>query len=208
MKVTELLGEWPDHPLLLQISLLSNRLLSFSSATPLMRLMVGAELLSEKVTEWNKYAHKGVAMTEEGRQLGTLCGRWRKEELRGWSELSSTRLGEWNMRVGSDWWVRMYQLLVLKGDDDENGNAEGAAENEDGKRTASLGTKQEVADWDDEELTWLLNLLKDFIESGKVGDFPARHSLLSSFSAHIFSRAALGDYSEKTRYIWPLSGSY
>ena len=159
--------------------------------------MAGTELLLQKIKEWGKYAHKGVTMSNEGERLTELCGRWRKEELEGWSRLIIAKDFEWSRRVASQMWFRMYKLLVLR---EGGGEQRGKEEMEGGEERE--GEREEGGRWDDEELTWLFEFLSEFIEGAKVGDFPVRHSMLAMFGYHLYSKGvASQDLRERFFFI-------
>ena len=147
-----------------------------------MKLMTGAELLLQKLKEWDKYAHREIKMAQETKTAEELCLRWRREELEGWGRLSQAKREQWGRKVAAQWWFRLYQILVLR--------AGAEAQDEEGEellkeKEGEEGLKEK---WEDEELTWLFQLLTEFIENGKIGDFPVRHTLLGVFAAHLFCR--------------------
>ena len=121
-------------------------------------------------------------MEKQTKSAEELCLRWRREELEGWGRLSKSKREGWERRVAAQWWFRLYQILVLR-----VGAKEGEEEEEDVLLKGKEG--EEMKDkWEDEELTWLVQLLTEFIENGKIGDFPVRHALLGLFAAHLFCR--------------------
>lgn len=52
--------------------------------TPLMKALTGVELLLRACHEWDRNAHKGVAMKEGLQELTEVVLRWRRMELLCW----------------------------------------------------------------------------------------------------------------------------
>ena len=63
-RVQALLREFPDHAILEQLLLVSQRLLSLPLDSPLGRLLAGLELLHRKALEWESYAAKHVSVCD------------------------------------------------------------------------------------------------------------------------------------------------
>ena len=160
-----------DHPLLLQMQALIDRMVSAPAASyPFKCLMTGCELLLLKVTEWGVYAHRGVALasSDEVSKLQTLCSGWRQQELESWSSFIQSKEDAWNRDVAVRLWYRMYRLLILRRNDDVDAPPN-LCEGE-------FSTER------------LYQFLCEFIESAPIGDFPIRHSLLGTFGRHLFCR--------------------
>lgn len=58
----ELLQEWPENPILLQILNISKRILKFSISSPLMKIVSGLEILLKKAQEWESFASKKISL--------------------------------------------------------------------------------------------------------------------------------------------------
>lgn len=83
-RVSALLEEWDDNPLLLQLRAIAARLQDMGSGTQLKVLMTGLELLLARAQVWEDGAAKHVKLANELDTLSALALRWRKMELQGW----------------------------------------------------------------------------------------------------------------------------
>eukprot|EP00850_Spirogloea_muscicola_P001040 SM000004S14910 [mRNA] locus=s4:133208:176671:- [translate_table: standard] len=83
-RVGSLLDEWPEHPILMQLVAISERVLGLTSNAPLMKALVGLELLVEKAQLWEVNAAKFVSLAAELDEVSCIIMRWRKLELASW----------------------------------------------------------------------------------------------------------------------------
>ncbi|KAI8815825.1 uncharacterized protein EV422DRAFT_572412 [Fimicolochytrium jonesii] len=86
-RVGELLSQWPEHAVLGQISALCERIVSFSVAAPVMKLLTGLEILLQKCQDWEAYASRDVSLKVHMDAIVLLIVQWRKLELKSWREL-------------------------------------------------------------------------------------------------------------------------
>lgn len=90
-----LLAEWPDHPILQQLHKICKRVLSLPPSTPVVKALVGLELLLNKAQIWQEGAARHVSLAAELDEVARLVARWRKAELASWpSLLEQVRRGE------------------------------------------------------------------------------------------------------------------
>jgi midasin len=90
-----LLAEWPDHPILQQLHKICERVLSLPPSTPVVKALVGLELLLNKAQIWQEGAARHVSLAAELDEVARLVARWRKAELASWpSLLEQVRRGE------------------------------------------------------------------------------------------------------------------
>lgn len=61
-RLEELILEWPEHAVLVQIMQICHRILSFPVTSPLMKVLSGLEMLLKKAQEWESYASKKVSV--------------------------------------------------------------------------------------------------------------------------------------------------
>eukprot|EP00887_Chlorella_sp_A99_P000601 scaffold17.g601.t1 len=90
-RLLELLQEWPEHPLLLQLAAIADRLVSL----PL----------------WEETAAKHVSLAPQLGQLGALAARWRRLELLGWRALLD-RARAHVAGQATQAWFHLYRILV------------------------------------------------------------------------------------------------
>ena len=76
-----LLGSFPEHAILEQLLLVSQRLLSLPLDSPLGRLLVGLQLLHRKALEWESYAAKHVSIREELTAIEAVIMRWHRVQV-------------------------------------------------------------------------------------------------------------------------------
>jgi midasin len=86
-RLTHLLEEWPDHPLLLQLSAIVARLLLLPLTVPLKQALTGLELLLARAQVWEETAAKHVTLKQQLTAIAGLATRWRKLELASWKGL-------------------------------------------------------------------------------------------------------------------------
>ncbi|CAG0889503.1 unnamed protein product [Darwinula stevensoni] len=109
-RIHELLDDWPDHPTLQQILMVVERILSFSIVSPLMRFLVGLEMVLGKCQEWEMNAHRKVSLFLHLETITALVIEWRKLELHSWSRLLDTVTFEMEEEAGK-WWFHLYGSL-------------------------------------------------------------------------------------------------
>eukprot|EP00850_Spirogloea_muscicola_P002909 SM000011S19087 [mRNA] locus=s11:783175:828718:+ [translate_table: standard] len=83
-RVGSLLDEWPEHPILMQLVAISERVLGLPSNAPLMKALVGLELLVEKAQLWEANAANFVSLAAKLDEVSCIIMRWRKLELASW----------------------------------------------------------------------------------------------------------------------------
>eukprot|EP00850_Spirogloea_muscicola_P001971 SM000007S20931 [mRNA] locus=s7:964636:998915:+ [translate_table: standard] len=83
-RVGSLLDDWPEHPILMQLVAISERVLGLPSNAPLMKALVGLELLVEKAQLWEVNAANFVSLAAELDEVSCIIMRWRKLELASW----------------------------------------------------------------------------------------------------------------------------
>ena len=76
-----LLASFPEHAILEQLLLVSQRLLSLPLDSPLGRLLVGLQLLHRKALEWESYAAKHVSIREELTAIEAVIMRWHRVQV-------------------------------------------------------------------------------------------------------------------------------
>lgn len=58
--------------------------MSFEVTSPVSRFLTGADVLLEKLHEWEEVAHHGVSFTQIYEDLTGLIFKWRKMEISYW----------------------------------------------------------------------------------------------------------------------------
>jgi midasin len=110
LKVEELLKEFLDHPLLLQLITIANRILSFSISSPIMKILIGLELLLKQAQEWEFRASKRVSLKDNLDIIFSLVTRFRKFELDSWELILQSKSDSFKIQA-SKWWFYLYRII-------------------------------------------------------------------------------------------------
>jgi midasin len=89
--IAKLLVEWPEHPVLMVMAKICDRILNFPITAPLMQVLIGFELLLKKGYEWQANASKAVSLHEHLDVISSLVLRWRRIELESWPQILESR---------------------------------------------------------------------------------------------------------------------
>ncbi|VDK34052.1 unnamed protein product [Taenia asiatica] len=83
-RVAEVLQEWPEHPALLKIVTVLNRMCAFVMSDCLTKYITAFEMLLSEMQEWEKNAARHVSLSIVLKSVCDLLVEWRKMELRCW----------------------------------------------------------------------------------------------------------------------------
>lgn len=97
------LSNWPEHTVLLNLSMICKRVISFPCTSPIMKLLVGLELLLVKSEDWESYSSKEFSLKAELADIVTLIVQWRKLELETWRELLAIEMKKCSENVAMQW---------------------------------------------------------------------------------------------------------
>ena len=109
--VGNLLEEFPENPLLLQILVIRDRILTFPLESPLSKNLTGLELLLGSCQEWEKNAHRGVSIQNLMDSISVLILRWRKLELSNWKPILAQSL-ETLRNASSEFWLHVMGVVL------------------------------------------------------------------------------------------------
>ena len=102
-RVEELLGKFPENPVLEQVEKVKARVLAIPATAPLPHLLTGLELLLTSCQEWEKNAHRGVSLQAAMTSVTGYLLRWRQLELAGWKHLLAATLARLRQKAASFW---------------------------------------------------------------------------------------------------------
>ncbi|XP_064402600.1 midasin-like isoform X2 [Halichondria panicea] len=119
-RISELLQDWPENPILVQVASVCEKVLSMSVEEPLMKLLSGYECILSKAQEWEAYASTGVSLKSELDRLVEIVLEWRRIELSYYERLLESYKRELDSGV-SRWWFHLYGLCQEAPDDDLDG---------------------------------------------------------------------------------------
>ncbi|KAJ8409756.1 hypothetical protein AAFF_G00218150 [Aldrovandia affinis] len=108
--VGQRLEEWPDHPALVQLSVVIERILAFSLSSPLAKFLNGLEILLSKAQDWENNASRAVSLRKELEPVTQLIIQWRKLELSCWSSSLDNALRR-HTEKSTKHWFSIYQLI-------------------------------------------------------------------------------------------------
>lgn len=111
-RLGELLQEWPDHPVLMQLDAIADRILNMSATAPLKGLLTGLELLLARALVWEETAAKHVTLGAHLKAIAALATRWRKLELDSWRALLH-RTAERSVLDAQMGWFHLHRILLL-----------------------------------------------------------------------------------------------
>uniref|UniRef100_A0A8C8D189 Midasin n=1 Tax=Oncorhynchus tshawytscha TaxID=74940 RepID=A0A8C8D189_ONCTS len=110
LAVGQRLEEWPEHPALVQLTVVMERIMAFSLASPLAKFLNGLEILLSKAQEWENNASRKVSLRRELEPVTNLIIQWRKLELNCWSSSLDNALKRHTER-STKHWFSLYQLV-------------------------------------------------------------------------------------------------
>ncbi|XP_043927744.1 midasin [Protopterus annectens] len=162
--VQKLLQEWPEHPALIQILVVMDRIRSFPLSSPLSKFLNGLEILLAKSQDWEESASRIWSLRKHLNAVSVLIIQWRKLELNCWSSCLDNAMKR-HADKSVKHWVSLYQMI-------EN---------------FLQVTTRSTANENNEELSLasIANTLKAFIEGATLGEFHIRLKMLLVFHCHI-----------------------
>ncbi|RXM29707.1 Midasin [Acipenser ruthenus] len=166
--VRGLLQDWPEHPALLQLLVVIDRILSFPLSCPLAKFLNGLEILLAKAQDWEENASRSVSLRKQLEVVTQLIIQWRKLELNCWSGSLDNALKR-HREKSTKHWFSIYQLVETYLQEQKEG-------------------KTAVADPESEEVSPLSSItgtLQAFIEGATVGEFHTRLVMLLAFHCHV-----------------------
>jgi midasin len=128
-RVLELIEQWPEHAILEQLVMISDRILTFSILSPVAKFLTGVELLLQKSEDWEAYAAKHVSLKDQREELISLIVSWRQLELNCWPKLLAAQ-EQYHQDAAFTWWFHLYDTVnnTSFDSDDEEENAKNTRE--------------------------------------------------------------------------------
>ncbi|XP_069830836.1 midasin-like isoform X3 [Dendropsophus ebraccatus] len=160
-EVNKLLGDWPDHPALVQLVTIIDRIQGFPLSSPLCKFLNGLEILLAKSQDWEENASRNLSLRKNLDEITQLIIQWRKLELNCWS-LSLDNAMERHAGKSRRHWFSVYQLI------------------ED-----YLQVEQEQDNDEEQSLQSVTKTLQTFIEASTLGEFSSRLNIILTFHCHV-----------------------
>ncbi|CAL8311820.1 unnamed protein product [Lota lota] len=188
------LEEWPDHPALLQLLVVMDRLLSFSLASPLAKFLYGMEVLLSKAQDWENNASRSLSLRKELELVTQIIVQWRKLELSCWSN-SLDNASRRHTERSTPHWFSVYQMMerYLEEQRTPEDTEEGDGEEEVVERLS---------------LSSITSTLQAFMESSSLGQFSTRLAMLLSFHCHLLLLPAQPGQEPVASLLWNLHTYY
>ncbi|KAL8186257.1 UNVERIFIED_CONTAM: hypothetical protein K2H54_066664, partial [Gekko kuhli] len=182
-EVKALLQEWPDHPALVQLLVVMDRIRSFPLSSPLSKFLNGLEILLAKSQDWEESASRAVSLRKHLDLVTQLIIQWHKLELNCWStSLDSTmqRQTEKSMKH----WLSVYQIIEKYWQEQTE------------KKTEEMN------------LTAVVGTLQAFIEGSTLGEFHTRLQMLLEFHCHVLLMPQVEGNDTLRNVLWNLYHYY
>jgi len=184
-----LLQEFEEHPMLLMLARLAERVGSLTSNSPVIEVLTGLELILKKSQEWQAYVPRRCSVEAQVKGLSELVMRWRRMELESWSD-TLNRVDKEYYDKASTAWCHLFEITHV--------------------RTADLKAFVSAEEKETEEsssnafLNELYKAATDFVQKCSFGELPARLDILDSLRSEInrtvcYSDPKPGDISPVTK---------
>ncbi|XP_011610045.2 midasin isoform X2 [Takifugu rubripes] len=184
--VKQRLQDWPDHPALVQLTVVIERIMAFSLASPLAKFLNGLEILLSKAQDWENNASRSVSLGMELEEVTQFIIQWRKLELNCWSS-SLDNVMRQHAKKASSHWFSLYQLME-RYLEEESSTSDSAVE------PLCLSS--------------VSSTLQAFMESSSLGQFHTRLLMLLSFHCHLLLLPTQPGKESLSSLLWNLHKYY
>ncbi|XP_016311670.1 midasin-like [Sinocyclocheilus anshuiensis] len=186
--VRQRLNDWPEHPALVQITMVIERILAFSLSSPLAKFLNGLEILLSKAQDWENNASRAVSLRNELEAITQLIIQWRKLELNCWSSSLDNALKR-HAENSTKHWLSIYQLIERYLQEQRTDSR-----HDDGVEYLSLSS--------------VSSTLQAFIEGSTLGEFSVRLSMLLGFHCHVLLAPKQEGHDSLCSLLWNLYKYY
>ncbi|XP_066110370.1 midasin isoform X3 [Saccopteryx bilineata] len=183
--VNQLLQDWPEHPALVQLLVVMDRIRTFPLSSPISKFLNGLEILLAKAQDWEENACRALSLRKHLDLVSEMIIRWRKLELNCWS-VSLDNTMKRHTEKSTKHWFSIYQML-------EKHMQEQTEEQEDDKQMT---------------LMLLVGTLQAFIEGSSLGEFHVRLQMLLVFHCHVLLMPQVEGKDSLCSVLWNLYQYY
>ncbi|KAL1775570.1 midasin isoform X1 [Sigmodon hispidus] len=183
--VSQLLDDWPEHPVLKQLLVVMDRIRGFPLSSPISKFLNGLEILLAKAQDWEENASRALSLRKHLDLVTQMIIRWRRLELNCWS-MSLDNTMRRHTEKSTKHWFSIYQML-------EKHMQERTEEQE--------GDKQMT-------LVLLVSTLQAFIEGSSLGEFHVRLQMLLVFHCHVLLMPQIEGKDSLCSVLWNLYHFY
>ncbi|XP_063299642.1 midasin [Pelobates fuscus] len=160
-EVNRLLEDWPEHPALVQILVIIDRIQRFPLSSPLAKFLNGLEILLAKSQDWEENTSRTMSLRKYLDEVTQLIIQWRKLELNCWS-LSLDNVMQRYALKSTKHWFSLYQMVE--------------------KHMQDCQGEENIEEM---ALESIAKTLQEFIEGSTLGEFSTRLQLLLVFHCHV-----------------------
>ncbi|KFV78000.1 Midasin, partial [Struthio camelus australis] len=185
-EVNRLLREWPEHPVLVQLLVVMDRIRSFPLSSPLSKFLNGLEILLAKAQDWEENASRALSLRKHLDLVTQLIIQWRRLELNCWS-VSLDNIMKQHIEKSTKHWFSIYQMIEKYVQEQAEGNEE---------ETEQISLKM------------LVSTLQAFIEGSTLGEFHARLQALLVFHCHVLLMPPVAGKDVLCSILWNLHNYY
>ncbi|XP_034555077.1 midasin [Notolabrus celidotus] len=186
--VKQRLDDWPEHPALVQLTVVVDRIMAFSLASPLAKFLNGMEILLSKAQDWENNASRSVSLRKELEPVTQLIIQWRKLELNCWSSSLDNAMKR-HTEKSTKHWFSIYQLVERYLEE----------------QRMDANTDEEVERL---SLSSVSSTLQAFMEGSTLGEFHTRLAMLLSFHCHLLLVPAQPGQEPLSSLLWNLHKYY
>ncbi|KAM9316620.1 LOW QUALITY PROTEIN: midasin [Gastrophryne carolinensis] len=183
-QINTFLEEWPEHPALVQLVVIINRIQGFPISSPLSKFVNGLEILLAKSQDWEENASKSMSLRKNLEDVTQLIIQWRKLELNCWS-LSLDNAMSRHAKKSNKHWFSIYQMI------------EKYFESEETEESSEEPTLQSIT-----------KTLQAFVESSSLGEFHSRLQMLLVFHCHVLLVPQTSRKDSLCSLLWNLYNYY
>ncbi|NXJ64381.1 MDN1 protein, partial [Rostratula benghalensis] len=185
-EVNGLLQEWPEHPVLVQLLVVMDRIRSFPLSSPLSKFLNGLEILLAKAQDWEENASRALSLRKHLDLVTQLIIQWRRLELNCWS-VSLDNIMKQHVEKSTKHWFSIYQMVEKYVQEQAEANTH---------ETERM------------DLKTLLSTLQAFIEGSTLGEFQARLQALLVFHCHVLLMPQVAEKEVLCSILWNLYNYY
>lgn len=154
--VVTLLGQWPEHATLNELSRICKEFMEYPASTSVARQLQKVEQIYTFVAEWEKYASSQVTLKRHINEITDLIISWRKLELETWASLLDAEDRKLELNLGK-WWFHLLEIIIVP----------------------------QESQSDESRLSALVVALNVYFSKSPIGEFSSRLRLLNAFARHL-----------------------
>ncbi|KFU91782.1 Midasin, partial [Chaetura pelagica] len=185
-EVTRLLQEWPEHPVLVQLLVVMDRIQSFPLSSPLSKFLNGLEILLAKAQDWEENASRALSLRKHLDLVTQLIIQWRRLELNCWS-VSLDNIMKHHGEKSTKHWFSIYQMV---------------------EKYIQEQTEANTEETERMDLKTLVSTLQAFIEGSTLGEFHTRLEALLVFHCHVLLMPQATEKDVLCSIFWNLHNYY